>query len=169
MSKTAESHEGLVKIRVPILGSARESGFESETLWAEPLGGRRYRVWNLPVFAYNLDMRAVVECEPDPDGGFPLAVRVVEPGDCYAIRLYFRDEASDAQLQEVLNLLGSRRALLEKYNRNLWAVGLRSAEDYEWAGPALQKYVDADILEFESALQPDEPTLGDGRPTSAST
>ena len=166
---TAEDHEGLVKIRVPLLGSARESGFESETLWAEPLGDDRYRVWNVPVFAYNLDMRAVVECEPDPDGGFPVAVRVVEPGDCYAIRLYFRSDATDAQVHEVLDLLGSRRALVEKYNRNLWAVGMRSAEDYEWAGPALQKYVDTAILEFESAFQADQPTLGEGRPTSAST
>jgi hypothetical protein len=51
--------DGQVKVRVPLLGMARKSGFESETLWAEPLGGNRYRIWNLPVFAYNLDMRAV--------------------------------------------------------------------------------------------------------------
>ena len=89
----------------------------------------------------------------------------MEPGDCYAIRLCFRSEATDAQVQEVLDLLGSRRVLLEKYNRNLWAVGLRTAEDYEWAGPALQKYVDADVLAFESAFQADEPKLGKSGPT----
>ena len=166
---TAKDREGQVKIRVPLLGSARESGLESETLWAEPLGGNRYRIWNIPVFAYNLDMRAVVECAPDPDGGLPLVVSIVEPGDCYSIRLYFRTDVADEQVQEVLDLLSSHRALFEKFNRNLWAVGLRSLNDYEWVGPALQKYVDAGILKFESALQADEPTLGDGRPTSAST
>src|SRR5262245_5110416 len=97
--------EGQVKIRIPLLGSARESGFESETVWAEPLGGNRYRIWNLPVFAYNLDMRSVVECTAaGDDDELPVVIRVVEPGDCYVIRLYFRSDASDADVQAVLDV-----------------------------------------------------------------
>lgn len=117
-------------------------------------------MWNLPVFAYNLDMRSIVECVADPKGGLPLAVRVVEPGDCYVIRLYFKAEATDADIQSVLDLLASRRALVEKYSRMIWAVGMRSLPDYEWVGPALQPFVDARLLAFESGMQRDEPTLG---------
>jgi len=155
-----DHRDGQVKIRVPLLGSARDSGFESEFMWAEPLGGSLYRVWNLPVFAYNLDMRAVVECVEDPEGGLPVAVRVVEAGDCFVIRLYFQAEATDAQIQAVLDLLSSRRALFEKHSRQLWAVGLRNVQDYEWVGPMLQPFVDAGLLTFESGMQEDEPTLG---------
>ena len=82
-------NEGLVKVRVRLLGSALQSGYESETLWAEFLGTNRYRIWNLPVFVYNLNMRAIVECEPDPAGGLPIVTRVIEQGDCFTIRLYF--------------------------------------------------------------------------------
>lgn len=158
---TSDPNDGQVKIRVPLLGAARESGFESETLWAEPLGGNRYRIWNLPVFAYNLDMRAIVECCEDPDGGMPIVVRVVEPGDCYVLRLFFEKSASGAEIQAVLDLLSARRALFEKYNTHLWAVGLRTREDYVWVGPALQPFVDANVLTFESSGQEDEPTIGD--------
>jgi hypothetical protein len=161
---TTDGHDGQVKIRVPLLGTARQSGFESESVWAEPLGDNRYRIWNLPVFAYNLEMRAVVECAQDPDGGQPVAIRVVEQGDCYVVRLYFRDAASDAQIQEVLDVLSSRRALFEKHSRRLWAIGLRSLQDYEWVGPALQRFVDADVLTLDSAFQPNEPVLGGATP-----
>ena len=151
----------LVKIRVPLDGAARESGFDSETLWGEPLGGNRYRIWNLPVFAYNLDMRAIVRCDPDPNGGLPVAVQLLEPGDCYVVRLYFTGSASDADIQAVLDLLSTRNALFEKYNTRIWAVGLRSVEDYEWLGSALDPYVRDGVLEFESGLQADQPVLGD--------
>jgi uncharacterized protein DUF4265 len=162
MNDTRQSGtDGQVKVRVPLLGSARKSGFESETLWAEPLGGNRYRIWNLPVFAYNLDMRAVVECRDDPDGGYPIVTRVVEPGDCYVIRLFFAKSARETEVQAVLDLLGTRHAMFEKYNQRVWAVGPRTLGDNAWVGQALRPFVEAKILEFESGMQDDEPTLGD--------
>lgn len=158
---TDDPHEGLVKICVQLVGKARDSGYESESLWAEPLGSNRYKVWNLPVFVYNLDMRAVVECRPDPDGGLPIVTRVIEPGDCFVVRIYFEPAARDEQIQEVLDLLSTRDAIFEKCNRNLWAVGLRTLEDFDWVGPALQPFVDSNILVFESAYQTDEPQIGE--------
>ena len=156
-----DPNEGLVKIRVKLLGSALDSGYETETLWAEPLEANTYRIWNLPVFAYNLEMRAIVECEPDPEGGLPIVTRVLEPGDCFTIRIYFSADATDEQIEEVLDFLSQRRAIFEKGSREIWAVGFRTAEDYEWAGPALAPFVSNGILEFESALQSDEPQVGD--------
>jgi hypothetical protein len=156
-----DPNEGLVRVRVPLTGSALQSGYESEILWAEPLGGNLYRIWNLPVLVYNLDMRAVVECEPDPDGGLPIVTRVVEEGDCFVIRLFFNPKASDDQIQTVLDLLSEHRAVLEKSSRELWAVGLRTLEDYKWIGSALAPFVRDDILTFESALQSDEPVMGE--------
>jgi Domain of unknown function (DUF4265) len=87
------------------------------------------RIRNLPVFAYNLDMRAIVECEPDPEGGLPIVSRVVERGDCFTIRLYFTCQVTDEQIEEVLDLLSERRAIFEKSSREVWAVGLRTPED----------------------------------------
>lgn len=149
-----------MRVRVLLSGSALDSGFDSETLWAEPMGGSRYRIWNLPVFVYNLDMRAIVECRDDPDGGLPIVVRVIEPGDCYVIRLYFSEVADQAAIQAVLDVLTTRRALFEKYNERIWAVGLRTLDDYAWVGGALRPFVEANILRFESARQSAEPAVG---------
>ena len=157
---SSDPNEGLVKVRVRLLGSALKSGYESETLWAEPLGANRYRIWNLPIFVYNLDMRAVVECESDPNGGLPIVTRVVEEGDCFTIRLYFKPTASEEEIQAVLDLLSERRALFEKHSIYLWAVGLRSLEDYQWVGPALEPFVRDGVVSFESSLQRDEPPVG---------
>ena len=161
------NRDGQIKIRIPLLGAALESGATSELVWAEPLGGNRYRVWNIPAFAYNLDLRAIVECVADPSGEPPVAVRVVEPGDCHVVRLLFQPSATDAQIEGVLELLASRRAIVEKFKRTRWGVGLRSREDYEWFGDALLRFVKEGILGFESGLQRDQPTLGGppGNPT----
>jgi Domain of unknown function (DUF4265) len=147
-----DPNAGLVKIELPLLGAARESGYESESLWAEPLGGNLYRVWNLPVFAYNVDMRAVVECREPPEGGLPVVTRVVEPGDCFVIRLFFSEAATEEQIQTVLDVLSARRALFEKANLRHWAVGLRTAADFDWVGPALEPHVQSGIVSFESAF-----------------
>jgi len=159
------AEQSQVKIRIPLLGAARETGSTSELLWAEPLGGDRYLIWNIPALAYNVQLRDVVECEPDADGGPPVAVRVLERGDCYVIRLFFQHTATDAQIETVLDVLAARRAVLEKFRRQFWGVGLRSLEDYKWAGAALQPFVDNGILRFESAFQADEPWLGGNKPT----
>jgi hypothetical protein len=156
--------DGQIKIRIPLLGTARESGSTSELVWAEPLGENRYLIWNIPALAYNVGMRDVVECEPEPDGEPPVAVRVVERGDCYVIRLFFQNIATDAHIDEVLGVLAARRAVLEKFRREFWGVGFRTVEDYRWAGPALQPFVDNGILTFESAFQAHEPRLGENRP-----
>jgi hypothetical protein len=158
------ANDDQIKIRIPLLGAALESGSTSELVWAEPLGGKRYRIWNIPALAYNVEMRDIVECDPDAAGGPPVAVRVVERGDCYVIRLVFNRHTTERQIDEVLGVLTGRGAVLEKFKDRCWGVGLRSIEDYRWVGGALQPFVDRGVLTFESAFQPDQPWLGGNGP-----
>ena len=155
-----DPNEGLIKVRVHLLGSALESGYESETLWAEDLGEQRYRIWNLPVYAYNIGMRDIVECAPDPEGGLPVVTRVLEQGDCFTVRLYFSAAASDSEIESVLGLLSERRVLFEKSDRLLWAIGLRSREDYDWIGTGLEPFISSGSVALESAYQVAEPPVG---------
>jgi hypothetical protein len=50
----------------------------------------------------------------NPGGGLPIVTRVVEQGDCFTIRLYFKAAASDAQIQDVPDILSERRALFRE-------------------------------------------------------
>jgi len=152
--------EGLVKVQVRLVGAARESGYETESLWAEPLGNNRYLIWNVPLLAYNLDMRAIVECAPDPDGGLPIVTHVVRPGDCFGVRLYFSKSATDSDIESVLNVLAQRHPVMEKGSRLLWAVGFRSLADHNWAGPALRAFIERGIVHIESTAQADQPEIG---------
>ena len=159
-SHANDPNAGLVKVRVDLVGTARESGYESETLWAEHLDANRYLIWNVPVLVYNLDMRDVVECVADPNGGCPIVKRVISRGDYRCVRLYFDPVATDEEIQGVLDLLGERRALVEKASRNLWAVGLRTEDDYEWVGTALKPLRQAGIVHIESSYQANQPEIG---------
>lgn len=144
------------KIRIPLRGSSLKSGYESESVWAERLGDRLYRVWNVPAFAYNVEMTAVVECDEVP-GEPPTLVRVVEPGTCYGVRLYFAEVAREETMRAVLDLVASRRPVMAKCSERVWTVGFRTVDDYKWLGPALQEHLRAGTVTLDSVLQPDEP------------
>ena len=58
----------LVNIRIPL---PADTGLHGEVMWAEPLGGRRYRLSNIPFHAYNLNLGDIVHAS-------------VSVGDCSA-------------------------------------------------------------------------------------
>lgn len=144
------------KIRIPLRGSALESGYESESVWADRLGNHLYRVWNVPALAYNVEMTAVVECDEVP-GDLPKLIRVVETGSCHGVRLYFSEAAPDEAVQAVLDLVGSRKPVTAKCGQRLWTAGFRSVEDYEWLGRALKEHIEAGTVRLDSVFQPSEP------------
>ncbi len=88
MMDRPDAHEGLVKVRVRLPGSALESGYEFESLWAEPLGGGATGSGTFRS-SPTTSTCATVERAPDPEGGLPIVTRVVEQGDCFTTRLYF--------------------------------------------------------------------------------
>ena len=149
--------EGLVKVTIPLRGDALESGFRTETVWAEPLGDDRYMIWNVPLFAYNIEMRDVVRCRPNPDGDHPVVSAVETRGDCFGMRVYFDLSATDADIEQIVALFKARRAVVGQFDRTLWSFGLRWLDDYEAMGPVLEPWVDDGVLEFESILQDDQP------------
>lgn len=153
-----EKAEGAqVKIRIPLRGSASSSGYESESVWAEPLGDGRYKVWNVPAFAYNVDMTDVVACT-EVRGELPVMLRVVERGTCFGVRLYFSETATDGVIAEVLETVSARRPVVAKCSKRLWTVGFRSAGDHDWLGSALRDQLQAGLLELDSVYQDDEPS-----------
>jgi hypothetical protein len=125
-------------------------------VWAENLGAGRYRVWNVPALAYNIEMTSIVECAEAP-GALPEVLRVIEPGSCFGVRLYFADDASAEQIQSVLDIVSARRPVMAKCSGRLWTAGFRTVADYEWVGSALVSQVQAGIVEIESVWQSDEP------------
>lgn len=72
-------------VRVRFLLAKDDLGWppaESEGLWAEPVGGDRYRIDNIPWFARELACDDVVRAEPDAEGVLWGVKRVRWSGAC---------------------------------------------------------------------------------------
>jgi hypothetical protein len=76
---------------------------ESEGLWAEPLGGNRFRIDNTPWFVLDLAAEDVVEALADSDGVL-WATRRLHHGGRLTVRVIpFRDGPLRGSLQAVLD------------------------------------------------------------------
>lgn len=147
-------NSGQVKIVIELPEEAQVGSFTRETLWAKPEGGELYRVFNVPFLAYNIHIGDLVRCAPEDP---PRVEAVVDRSGAQTFRVYFSETASSDQVNETLHMLLSRRGILEKANDRVYAVGMRSVADYEWAGPQLEQLQDGGVLEFESGFQEDMP------------
>src|SRR5882762_1542525 len=83
----SESAEPLAKVlfRVP----DAEGGANVETLWAFPVGEDRYRLDNLPFYAYSVSLHDVVLAPLDADEGFPTFSRVESKSGNRTVRVVF--------------------------------------------------------------------------------
>ena len=50
----------LVKVRFPLPAEDQARGVEAENLWAEPVGGGRFRIENTPFYVYGVSFQDVV-------------------------------------------------------------------------------------------------------------
>ena len=100
-----------------------------ETLWADPLGGDRYRLDNLPFWAYGVSVHDVIEARPD-DSGRPAFVRVVEKSGNRTVRVVLKPPADRApESQAVLDGLRALGCGYEGMNPGYLAVNVPPAVD----------------------------------------
>ncbi len=107
----ASRPDGCTKVRIsltPAVGSA-----DSELVWAEWLEPDIYQVWNVPFFAYNVNIADVVRCSADHDALVTERGGVVERGQRTFWAVGFRSlialerfaaGIAEAQAQGVLRL-----------------------------------------------------------------
>ena len=145
---------GQVKIAIDLPEEAQVGKINRETLWAEPEGGGLYRIYNVPLHAFNVHIGDLVRCAP---GDPPTVEAVVDRSGAQTFRIYFSESATHDQIQEILHRMLSRQAILEKANDRVWAIGMRTVRDYEWAGPRLVNLQANGVLQFESGFQEDMP------------
>lgn len=129
-----------------------------ETLWALSLGDDRYRLDNLPYFAYSVSCDDVVYAPFDEDEGFPTFEHVVEKSGNRTIRLFFEKAYEDgnatALIMEDIVSLGCE---FEGANRKFFCINIPPAADFN----AVEGYLIKNSVEFEIA-DPNYETLYPG-------
>jgi hypothetical protein len=97
-----------VRIVVPLEREPGDGGPEDEWLWAEPLGGGRFRVETPPFFAYGISHGDVVRAEPGRE--MPCFDGVERKGGHRTMRMAL-DPDRDPAHPEVRRLLAGLEAL----------------------------------------------------------
>jgi hypothetical protein len=145
-----------VKIIVRLSAKARgDSAYETESLWADAVAPGEYRVSNIPLIAYNLNLGDTVRCLKTSDGQLDVQTVIARSGQ-QTLRLFFGLTATDEQILKVLNVFTGTPAKLEKARRDWWGVSVAGTEAVESAGRQLETFA-GDWFGFETGFQPSEP------------
>jgi len=154
MSDSAE-----IKIRIPLVGMERSANLQYERIWADPRGDDLYQVWNLPAYAYNIEMADVVRCRKSSDQELDV-IEVVEKSGSVGVWLYFSsdctiDDVSHAIL-EITNA-GDRRPTFEKFADGFWGVSFRDQQHFKEVLPIMNTLLGTMNVKHELVAQPDKP------------
>jgi len=113
-----------------------------ETLWAFDLGDGRYRLDNLPWYAYRVSLGDVIEAVPDADGLLHM-VRVLSKSGNRTLRLLFAgtDPVTEqrAEIQEVMDRIVALGCSYEGVNLRYQAVNVPPESDLEAVARLLTK------------------------------
>src|SRR5262245_23662456 len=110
--------ERLVKVLVEL----RDATFETESLWAKPLGGDLYEIRNSPWFAFDLHFYDIVRAVPDQPDEKPRIIEVVRRSGHKTLRVLFAPEVKQAERLSMLRSLHKWRGFYENCDDHLYAV-----------------------------------------------
>jgi len=154
MSDSAE-----IKIRIPLSGMERSSNLKYERVWADHRSDDLYQVWNLPAYAYNIEMADIVRCRKSPDQELDV-IEVVEKSGSVGVWLYFPSESTtDDVSQAILELtnVGERRPTFEKFSDTFWGMSFRDQRHFKEVLPVINSLIESINIEYELVSQPDKP------------
>lgn len=95
-----------------------------ESLWARHLGEHRYRIENVPFYAYNLNFYDVVEAREGAPDLKPSVLRVVERSGHNTLRVIFDASLAEPEMFARLNSLAGQHVTFERCNERYFALDL---------------------------------------------
>jgi len=101
----------LVKIEIELSPPAREDNFQTESLWAKPVGDDLFEVASVPFLEYNLNLGDTVSCNVEAHP--PRVLRVVRRSGQETLRLIFLESATDKDIRSAVQHLRSVGAVIE--------------------------------------------------------
>ena len=126
------SESRLVKIEIP-LPRSDEYSYETETVWAEPVGEQNYKIRNTPFYARELSFEDIVNVDRGPDGTLVLR-SVTQRGGHSTYRIFLEEGVSleDPRFLEYWAPLEARGCSYEGATPRLYAVDVPpDADIYE--------------------------------------
>jgi hypothetical protein len=120
-----------------------------ETLWAEPLGGDRFQLRNVPFYAYGVSYGDTVLAPPTGEGR--IVQGVPERGGHSTYRIFVSNTEALKQFPEYWAPLEALGCTLERATERLFAVDVPPEVDIYRTYDALKKGEAAGVWDFEEA------------------
>jgi hypothetical protein len=153
MATEQETTEGLVRIRVPLDPVPDAAGPADDWLWAEPLGGGRYRIESCPFFAYGISRDDIVRETEATQEEAPRLEDVIEKGGHRTLRIALdaKVEVTDPAVQRLLERLLELGCTHETLRPKLVALDVPREVDLAIVAELLQALADERTILWEWA------------------
>jgi hypothetical protein len=144
MEHATESGDHLTKVSIRLDGPA---GYEIETVWAEPLTNRLYRLRNVPFLAYGYSEQDVVSAAEV--GGRLIVNGVAERGGHSTYRIILPEPTSEEEFNPLWKPLATLGCTYERANRRLIGIDVPPASDVYAVYAVLEQGETSKHWEFE--------------------
>jgi uncharacterized protein DUF4265 len=139
--------EQLTKVHIDL---PNHWGTGGESLWASNLGADRYRIENIPFYAYNLNLYDVVEARPSAPDLKPSVLRVLERSGHNTIRVLFSKDVGEADRIGHLYAMRELHVEFERCSARYFALDLEPDADVGHVRERLDTLQAAGCLEYET-------------------
>jgi Domain of unknown function (DUF4265) len=121
-----------------------------ESMWARELGADRYRIENVPFYAYGLNFSDVVEARAQAPDQKPSVLRVVERSGHNTLRVMFDAAVSEARMLELLAALEPLAVSFERSGEHYFALDLEPEASVEAVRDQLDRWEAEGLLGYET-------------------
>jgi hypothetical protein len=121
-----------------------------ESLWAEHLGSDRYRLENVPFYAYDLNFHDIVEARAASPELRPSVLRVIERSGHQTLRVFFEEGVPEAERIARLQSLTSLHVSFERCNARYFALDLEPGASMDSVRERLDHWEREGVLAYET-------------------
>jgi hypothetical protein len=115
--------DDLTKLHIDLPNHWATSG---ESMWARSLGSNRFRIDNVPFYAYGLNYGDVVEAIPEAPELKPSVLRVLERSGHQTVRVFFEESVEEGERVRLLDSLRDLRVTYERCTPRYFALDLEA-------------------------------------------
>ena len=155
--------DNLTKVHIDLPNHWATGG---ESLWARDFGGGRFRIENVPFYAYGLNFYDVVEARALRPELKPSVMRVLERSGHQTIRVMFDEATVEEERIDRLNSLADLHVSYESCNPRYFALDLEPEASMNAVRDRLDAWQAEEVLEYETC-EARQPGSFDAQPSDA--
>ena len=132
-----------------------------ESMWARHLGGDRYRIENVPFYAYGLNFHDVVEAREASLDLKPSVIRVLERSGHDTLRVIFEEDVPEGDHGRYLDDLAPLHVSFERCSTRYYALDLEPEASVDQVRRRLDAWESESVLAYETCEARVDGSFGD--------